>query len=257
VSETVLTGGDLSVVVRVGDTVRRPAGPWSPAVHGLLRHLEAAGFDGAPRVVGLDGDREVLTYIAGEAALAPVPAADEVLGEIGAFLRAMHDAQAGFGHDAGGPWQRMAGAPGGGDVVCHNDLFWTNLVFRAGTFVGLVDWDLAAPAPRLYDLASAANFWVALRPDEQCEAWGVPCERRAQRLGLLLDGYRLPAAERPALLDAIAHKTAIGLATYRQWGRDERRPGWAALWERDQDRYLLARQAWLEEHRAEVRRWLG
>ena len=48
-SETVLRGGDLNVVARIGDTVRRPTGPWSPAVHALLRHFERVGFEGAPR----------------------------------------------------------------------------------------------------------------------------------------------------------------------------------------------------------------
>ena len=44
-SETVLHGGDINLVVRIGDTVRRPLGPWSPAVHALLQHFEAVGFD--------------------------------------------------------------------------------------------------------------------------------------------------------------------------------------------------------------------
>jgi len=46
-------------------------GPWSPAVHEYLRHLEAAGFGGAPRVLDTDGDFEVLTYIDGEVAADP------------------------------------------------------------------------------------------------------------------------------------------------------------------------------------------
>lgn len=33
-------------IVRRGDQLRRPMGPWSPAVHEYLRYLEAAGFDG-------------------------------------------------------------------------------------------------------------------------------------------------------------------------------------------------------------------
>src|SRR3712207_8027153 len=48
-------------VVRVGDTVRRPAGRWTPAVHALLAHLHEAGFRAAPRPLGLDErGREVL-----------------------------------------------------------------------------------------------------------------------------------------------------------------------------------------------------
>jgi hypothetical protein len=33
-------GGNLNDAVRVGGTVRRRAGPWTPAVHALLRFLE-------------------------------------------------------------------------------------------------------------------------------------------------------------------------------------------------------------------------
>jgi hypothetical protein len=37
--ETPLVGGNLSAVLRVGDTVGRPLRPWSAAVHGLLLRL--------------------------------------------------------------------------------------------------------------------------------------------------------------------------------------------------------------------------
>ena len=49
--EVPLIGGNTSTVVRVGDTVRRNAGPWTPAVHSLLHHLERVGFTGAPRAL--------------------------------------------------------------------------------------------------------------------------------------------------------------------------------------------------------------
>ena len=55
-------GGNLNDAVRVGDTVRRRAGPWTPAVHELLRFLEREGFP-APRARGLDEQvREILEY---------------------------------------------------------------------------------------------------------------------------------------------------------------------------------------------------
>lgn len=39
--EEPLAGGNMAGEVRrVGTTVRRWAGPWTPAVHRLLRHLE-------------------------------------------------------------------------------------------------------------------------------------------------------------------------------------------------------------------------
>ena len=66
-AETTFADGNVSAVVRVGNTVRRAPGPWTPAVHALLRHLERAGFLGAPRARGFDErGREVLTFVEGE-----------------------------------------------------------------------------------------------------------------------------------------------------------------------------------------------
>jgi hypothetical protein len=44
-------------------------------VHALLRHLAGAGFDGAPRFLGIDGQgREMLSYIDGEVTAGGTPA---------------------------------------------------------------------------------------------------------------------------------------------------------------------------------------
>ena len=49
-TEHALGGGNVAAgVVRVGDTVRKPAGFWTPAVEALLAHLWRAGFRGADR----------------------------------------------------------------------------------------------------------------------------------------------------------------------------------------------------------------
>ena len=42
--EMPLWGGNVSTVVRAGNTVRRSSGLWTPAVHAWLRHLEKRGF---------------------------------------------------------------------------------------------------------------------------------------------------------------------------------------------------------------------
>jgi hypothetical protein len=69
-AEIPLKGGNMNTgVVRIGDTVRRPAGPWTPAVHALLDHLHGVGFPGAPRPLGLDEHgREILTFVPGTVA---------------------------------------------------------------------------------------------------------------------------------------------------------------------------------------------
>ena len=57
-----LVGGDMNVVVRVGDTVRRPPEP--RGVQELLCWYEHVGFAGAPRFLGLDEQgREMGTRI--------------------------------------------------------------------------------------------------------------------------------------------------------------------------------------------------
>ena len=65
--EEVPLGGNLSGSVRIGDTVHRRAGSWTPAVHALLEHLQRVGFGAAPEVLGMDDQgRAVLSFIPGE-----------------------------------------------------------------------------------------------------------------------------------------------------------------------------------------------
>ncbi len=198
----------------------------------------------------------MLSYVEGEAAVAPVPAGAEVPFKIGSLLRCAHDAQTSFVRPIGVTWQSMIGAPVGGEVVCNNDLSWPNLIFRAGKPVALIDWDLAAPGPRVHDVASAVRFWAPLRPDEQAEALGLPTERRRERLLALCDGYELSHRRRAAMLEGVYELGRKWIETYRSWGRDRRLPGWSGMWDRDEDRYLLASKHWLEEHRAEISSWL-
>src|SRR6266568_2373126 len=65
-----LMGGTANrgLVIRVGETVLRPAAPCRRATHALLGHLAAVGFDGAPRVLAAGPFTETLTYIDGHAA---------------------------------------------------------------------------------------------------------------------------------------------------------------------------------------------
>ena len=65
--EEILPGGNQGESVRIGDTVHRRSGPWTPAVHALLAHLERVGFRAAPQPIGTDEQgRAVLSFIPGE-----------------------------------------------------------------------------------------------------------------------------------------------------------------------------------------------
>lgn len=63
-------------------------------------------------------------------------------------------------------WRHGAGAPGGGEVICHNDVAHYNTVFVAGRPVAFIDRDPAAPGPRVWDLVYAAYRLVPLTRDE-------------------------------------------------------------------------------------------
>ena len=61
-----LAGGNVGGAVRIGDTIRRPTGPWTPAVHALLEHLLEQGLRAVPRAHGYDArGREILDYLPG------------------------------------------------------------------------------------------------------------------------------------------------------------------------------------------------
>jgi hypothetical protein len=199
----VLRGG-VNTVVRVGDTVRRPVGPWTPAVHALLRHVAAAGFAGAPRVhgVGQDG-REILDFVPGEVAL-DAPDTDEAVAAAGGLLRAYHDATAGFVAPPGARWYLPPRKPA--EVICHGDAATYNCVFRDGLPVAWIDFDTAHPGPRVWDAAYTAYRFVPLSA-------GGDVRAQAARLRVFLDGYG-PGLGGPARVLAVAAERLRALVAH-------------------------------------------
>ena len=204
--EVPLPGGiaNRGKVVRIGNTVHRPQRDTSPATHALLRHLERVGFDGAPRFLGVDSQgREVLTYIPGTPAIPPYPdwaLTDEALVSVAnscaATTRPSHISTP--PHTTG---LRHLLSPMAGQLVSHNDPNLDNIVFRDGRAVALIDFDLASPGSRLWDVGCAARLWVPLRPDAYIT--DARRGRAFQRLRLFLDSYGLNRVERSHILSAV------------------------------------------------------
>lgn len=251
--EEVLTGGNLSPVVRVGDTVRRRAGPWTPTVHELLKHLEHHGFDGAPVVLGFDDEgREMLTYLEGITDASGDPGwvwSERALVGTAHLIRRYHAVCRTFEPPARPRWQVMVGAPTSGEIVCHNDLAPFNAVFKGGVPVAFLDWDLAAPGPPLWDLAYAAWRFVPLYAGPTQRGWTADVSARAHRLRLLSDEYGLTARERGQLVGTVERRIRCSFDTLDAWGR-EGMPGWSEMWqERTHGEGMLRDLAYVAEHR--------
>jgi phosphotransferase family enzyme len=199
-----------SGMVRRGDRLLRPMGPWSPAVHEYLCYLQAAGFDGAPRVLGIEGEREALTFIDGDVAndprwapghghrLPPYAQTEVAMRGAAELIRRLHRAAAGF-RPAITSYRFHPYPPKPGEIVSHGDLGPWNTVYRDGMPVAFIDWDAAQPIEPLVELASAAWTFVPLTPPEQLtEAGFDPLPDLPARLRMFVDAYGL--TDRQAIL---------------------------------------------------------
>jgi aminoglycoside phosphotransferase (APT) family kinase protein len=186
----VMSGG-VNRVVRRDGTVIRPMGEYSPAVQRVLRHLEAVGFSGVPRVVSVDERErtETLTFLEGETSDYPLSAnfrTDEAMMSAARFLARLHDALATFEAPENAVWWRPASPPV--ETIAHGDFAPYNCVIRNGQVAGVFDFDVAHPASRVSDLAYAAYRWVPLAAVPNPDGFGTPTDQ-VRRLVLFCAAY--------------------------------------------------------------------
>jgi aminoglycoside phosphotransferase (APT) family kinase protein len=200
-------------IVRRGGQVLRPTGSWSGAVHDFLRHLESVGFAAAPRFVGTEGEREILTFVAGQVPADPqwqpgrghrLPSyarSEEALVAAAGLVRQLHEAARGY-RPADTAYRFHPRPPRIGEVVSHGDLGPWNTVYRDGVPVAFIDWDAAGPVDPVVDLAAAAWEFVPLVPPDQLREAGFdPVPDIANRLRLFVDAYGM--GSRQAMVPAL------------------------------------------------------
>jgi thiamine kinase-like enzyme len=119
------------------------------------------------------------------------------LASVGGLLRRYHDAVVSFRPPTWAKWKSTS-IPTTGALVCHNDLYPGNVVFRNGRAVGIIDFDLAHPADPLWDLAMAAWHWVPL--SEGSLGGHIPTSEWPSRLRLFVDAYGVPPTQRKDVL---------------------------------------------------------
>ncbi len=258
-AEIPLAGGDVTEgVVRVGDTVRRPVRSHSPLVHALLTHLEAVGFEGVPRFLGIDGSgREVLSYVQGEVAGRPRPPwiADETrLASVGQLVRAYDDAAASFTPPPGAlPGIEPAEPPGippapayPPELIGHVDITPENVIFRHGSAYALIDFDLARPATRADEMFNAMLWWAPLSDPSDADPLlrQVDVPRRSR---IIADGYGLSGTDRERLMEVAVLRTRRSWYLMKQHAQT-RGGGWQRMWDEGVGDVIKRREAWLDRN---------
>jgi hypothetical protein len=250
-----LTGGsETQGIVRIGDTVRRPLRPFSLTVQAYLAHLRDAGFTGAPLPLGVDEQgREVLSFVSGAVYRHPLPpqaAGDDVLVALARLIRALHEASAGWVPPPGAVW---GGTPANSgrvteraELVSHRDYATGNVVFRDGLPGALIDFDLAKPTTRLYDIANALWYWAPLRSgDPRDRAPALADADIPHRVAVFADAYGMTARQRGELAPL-----AVDLARrYHEESRASARldPVFRKMWEDGGKDVLPRAEAWVRE----------
>lgn len=199
-----------------GNVVFRQAAPWSQTTMALLHHLEAEGFEYAPRTIGNGFDeqgREMLTFVEGESPH-PYPWSDDALPVLGAILKKLHAATASFFPQADATWRpwfgRDMGCP---STIGHCDTGAWNIIARQGVPVALIDWEEAGPVDPLVELAQACWLNALLFDDDLAEKLGLGgVEARGKQVRMLLDGYELPASRRIGFMGLVRDFAVLNAA---------------------------------------------
>lgn len=176
--------GNMAGVRRVGNTVHRATGSWTPAVHSLLDYL-APRLAHIPEVFGLDAQgREVLSYLPGR--VVDIDSQVLTVGQLRSLVSwtlQFHLAVADFVHP--GPWRYAV--PDQPTLIGHNDIAPYNTCFDGEELVGVFDWDLAGPSTPLLELAFIAWNCVPLWRD-------IGVRLAAERIELIAATYGSPSA---------------------------------------------------------------
>jgi hypothetical protein len=200
-------------VIRIADTIRRPARRSSRTIQALLRHIELKGFAGVPKALGFDEQgREILSYIPGSAEHYPWRAfvySEYNLYNVAQLLRAYHDATISFRKPDDANW--LVAIPGAVEVICHGDIGPYNTIYVNNEAVAFIDFETAAPGPRIWDVAFAVYRFARLcELSNIAEVSDAYLDKVAQRIRRFCNYYGLE--ERTSLLDAVLQRLEFQIA---------------------------------------------
>lgn len=241
--------GGVNKVFRLGNTVVRPTGSHSRAVHLVLAHLEQVGFEGAPRLISADSKQqtETLSFLPGDVADYPLPESfttTKAMCSAATLLRRMHDALANFAIPADADWWLPPVEPA--EIIVHGDFAPYNCVMQDGIVTGVFDFDTAHPAHRLWDVGYAAYRWVPLVDPTNPDGFGT-IESQIRRLPQFCEAYG--TTDRGAVIDNARLRLLVMVESMRQLAADGHEAFRQHL-RKGHDKLYLRDAAYLDENRA-------
>ncbi|MBP1755088.1 MAG: putative homoserine kinase type [Firmicutes bacterium] len=166
--ETEIKQGNMSEVYRDGNLIYRDLKPQSSTIHRLLLHLERKGLPFVPRFLGFnDRNQEMLSFVDGETLedypiVKDLPGKAVIARQAAEMLRKYHDSTTDFVSNPEDIWFLSYEGELNKDVICHNDFAPYNITFQNNQPIGMIDFDTACPAPRIWDVAYAVYRFVPL-----------------------------------------------------------------------------------------------
>ena len=254
--DAVMPGGNANrgLVVRRGNSVRKPSGKTSTAVAAVLSHLREVGFEGAPPYLGTDAEgRDIFGWVEGDVVTGPPPkwvSSSATLARVAALLRSLHDALSSFVDEQ--PWIPLWAPPPvlAGDQLCHGDVGYSNVVFRGREPVAFIDFEFIVRADPLLDVASVASQWTTV-PRMSAEDTEERERRVAEGVLAVASAYQLSVDERARLpaamvaveesaIDYLEERVRRGDPAAKQAVRDGVlvRRGFRSRWMNDHGDYL-------------------
>ena len=155
-------------------------------------------------------------------------ATDDGLARAAGLLRQYHEAVSDFVVPDDAVWRFPDMAPDCGPfvgdeglIVCHNDCAAWNLVMGDDRWA-FIDWDVAGPRPRIWDVAYAIRGMVLVDPDSDI----------THRVAVFGDAYGLDAVERRRLPEVVEARIQSSISLMRRHAEAGEEP-WATMWAGD------------------------
>jgi Ser/Thr protein kinase RdoA (MazF antagonist) len=182
--------------------------------------------------------------------LPPHAVGDETLVALAVLLRRLHDAAESFVPPPDAVWEPGSSDDGKPEIIGHCDITPENVIFRGRLPYAFIDFDLARPTTRLFDVVTTLRHWAPIADPVDRD----PLQRRLDvgaRLRLFCDAYGLPGRDRHRLVHVARLRFDRSYAAMRTRATTHG-GGWARMWVSGAGDRIRRARAWLDAHQDEL-----